>query len=114
MSSTRKRSGSLCRRAFSTFGSLFEFRNWWTRSTACSVEVSHWVPEHPDTLDLDLDNISGLHEDLRVSHEAHASRRARGDNIPDFERHDLGDVGNQDRKSTRLNSSHRCISYAVF
>src|SRR5437879_7991081 len=22
--------------------------------------------------------------------------------------------GNQDRKSTRLNSSHRCISYAVF
>src|SRR5437764_11105368 len=24
------------------------------------------------------------------------------------------DVGNKDRKSTRLNSSHRCISYAVF
>src|SRR5437763_11829281 len=23
-------------------------------------------------------------------------------------------VSNQDRKSTRLNSSHRCISYAVF
>src|SRR5437763_13204687 len=25
-----------------------------------------------------------------------------------------GDDGHQDRKSTRLNSSHRCISYAVF
>ena len=26
----------------------------------------------------------------------------------------LADVGNQDRKSTRLNSSHKPISYAVF
>src|SRR5437879_10040022 len=26
----------------------------------------------------------------------------------------LGDVKEKDRKSTRLNSSHRCISYAVF
>src|SRR5437764_5776206 len=26
----------------------------------------------------------------------------------------LSAVSNQDRKSTRLNSSHRCISYAVF
>src|SRR5437879_77110 len=26
----------------------------------------------------------------------------------------LAEPGNQDRKSTRLNSSHRCISYAVF
>src|SRR5437879_2563478 len=26
----------------------------------------------------------------------------------------LTDIANQDRKSTRLNSSHRCISYAVF
>src|SRR5438128_2598815 len=95
MSSTRKRSGSLPRPAFNTFGSLFEFRNWWTRSKACSVEVSHWVPEHPDTFDLDLDNISGLHEDLRVSHEAHASRRACGDHISNFERHDLGNIGNQ-------------------
>src|SRR5437879_8656052 len=25
-----------------------------------------------------------------------------------------GHVGKEDRKSTRLNSSHRCISYAVF
>src|SRR5437763_11689756 len=25
-----------------------------------------------------------------------------------------GDFANRDRKSTRLNSSHRCISYAVF
>src|SRR5437763_16827773 len=26
----------------------------------------------------------------------------------------LGELPQQDRKSTRLNSSHRCISYAVF
>src|SRR5437764_1948158 len=26
----------------------------------------------------------------------------------------FGDAEKQDRKSTRLNSSHRCISYAVF
>src|SRR5437879_13869463 len=26
----------------------------------------------------------------------------------------MRDTGMQDRKSTRLNSSHRCISYAVF
>src|SRR5437764_9543527 len=32
------------------------------------------------------------------------------DRQPDFT---IG-VGNTDRKSTRLNSSHRCISYAVF
>src|SRR3712207_8189343 len=29
-------------------------------------------------------------------------------------RRDAGDVGNGDRKSTRLNSSHANISYAVF
>src|SRR5437879_8515610 len=26
----------------------------------------------------------------------------------------VGEMGSTDRKSTRLNSSHRCISYAVF
>src|SRR5437879_12156505 len=33
-------------------------------------------------------------------------------NMPDFE--DASPAHFQDRKSTRLNSSHRCISYAVF
>src|SRR5437762_10436539 len=28
--------------------------------------------------------------------------------------HDQSDAAHPDRKSTRLNSSHRCISYAVF
>src|SRR5437762_2224586 len=37
--------------------------------------------------------------------------RQLGDRAPDLlELH----VANEDRKSTRLNSSHRCISYAVF
>src|SRR5437762_4843321 len=31
-----------------------------------------------------------------------------------LQRHGLYSWGNEDRKSTRLNSSHRCISYAVF
>src|SRR5437879_13295591 len=35
------------------------------------------------------------------------SRAARGTSVSDARRH-------LDRKSTRLNSSHRCISYAVF
>src|SRR5436189_2579372 len=48
------------------------------------------------------------------------SRRARGEELlavgAHVERHIAQDPrrGQQDRKSTRLNSSHRCISYAVF
>src|SRR5205085_5688290 len=34
--------------------------------------------------------------------------------IADFAVASRGEVGNQDRKSTRLNSSHSQISYAVF
>src|SRR5437762_4429714 len=30
------------------------------------------------------------------------------------ESQDMGEANKTDRKSTRLNSSHRCISYAVF
>src|SRR5437762_7781680 len=36
--------------------------------------------------------------------------------VPDFRVAELrnAEIWNEDRKSTRLNSSHRCISYAVF
>src|SRR5437764_7545346 len=34
--------------------------------------------------------------------------------VPEAERFEVGQVEPLDRKSTRLNSSHRCISYAVF
>src|SRR5208337_5669971 len=47
---------------------------------------------------------------LRLRHGRHARRgrpRAQGAQRQDQDRH-------RDRKSTRLNSSHRCISYAVF
>src|SRR5437762_10614853 len=38
----------------------------------------------------------------------------RRDRCGPAERRATGVVAEQDRKSTRLNSSHRCISYAVF
>src|SRR5437764_2697666 len=37
-----------------------------------------------------------------------------GDDRRRTDRHHTPRVGWRDRKSTRLNSSHRCISYAVF
>src|SRR5437762_8087648 len=46
----------------------------------------------------------------RVFHDAvDGARRAGGGG-----RRAAADRGDRDRKSTRLNSSHRCISYAVF
>src|SRR2546422_7655260 len=48
-------------------------------------------------------------EDLRHLRVARPpSRQSKGDILPHVE------VGEQDRKSTRLNSSHGYISYAVF
>src|SRR5947209_8950715 len=40
--------------------------------------------------------------------------RLAGDRRPDVVDHDRRPLGRQDRKSTRLNSSHANISYAVF
>src|SRR5688572_32204071 len=53
-----------------------------------------------------------LHIDVGVAGAAHHDRqvRARGDG----ERTDLRERAAVDRKSTRLNSSHSQISYAVF
>src|SRR5437762_13088991 len=65
-----------------------------------------------------------LHDALPISHEASGcQRRVRlqrqlrdrrwvGGEVTRQEADDLRDQ--RDRKSTRLNSSHRCISYAVF
>src|ERR1017187_10592388 len=43
-------------------------------------------------------------------------RSQPGENLPreNGSMPDVGDQETRDRKSTRLNSSHRCISYAVF
>src|SRR5437764_7129727 len=49
-------------------------------------------------------------EDREPAADQVVRRRGGGDD-PDGA---VGQVGGQDRKSTRLNSSHRCISYAVF
>src|SRR5437879_10393946 len=42
------------------------------------------------------------------------ARHARRENVSAVAAFQLGNGAFQDRKSTRLNSSHRCISYAVF
>src|SRR5437762_9335179 len=51
--------------------------------------------------------------DLRNSEERGRAEPAEGDGDLDGARRDR-ERGARDRKSTRLNSSHRCISYAVF
>src|SRR5437762_11967684 len=43
-----------------------------------------------------------------------SSPSAKGDPLDGVEVTDLDASARRDRKSTRLNSSHRCISYAVF
>src|SRR5437763_13199203 len=48
---------------------------------------------------------------FRSDEDENRVRQADHD-VPDHDRED--GTGTSDRKSTRLNSSHRCISYAVF
>src|SRR5437762_10714423 len=53
------------------------------------------------------------HDDVGVLPQNRAKRVGEGESDLLFDRN-LVDAGHLDRKSTRLNSSHRCISYAVF
>src|SRR5437763_15269973 len=70
-----------------------------------------------DTPNTEIYTLS-LHDALPISDDRHARRhernlstsRAAPRDLPRWGRH----ARRQDRKSTRLNSSHRCISYAVF
>src|SRR5437762_10119675 len=57
----------------------------------------------------------GLHSELEspVNCEAKNENTTRPETFP-RNRAIAGDLDSGDRKSTRLNSSHRCISYAVF
>src|SRR3712207_8875057 len=53
---------------------------------------------------------------IHLTHAATPEQRhhlVRADSLTDVKRHSL-DFGSHDRKSTRLNSSHATISYAVF
>src|SRR3712207_7161177 len=50
--------------------------------------------------------------EVRVDVEARGQRLDRG--LADHPAHEVGPLLRQDRKSTRLNSSHANISYAVF
>src|SRR5437762_9686697 len=62
---------------------------------------------------LKLTGQADFKEDL-TSHDASSAMLAAA--TPDVEIHEPASLpqGGVDRKSTRLNSSHRCISYAVF
>src|SRR3989449_3060438 len=53
------------------------------------------------------------HEVFPLAHRA-VDRLERGGRVPDEQRRAEGAHGRGDRKSTRLNSSHGYISYAVF
>src|SRR5437879_10255731 len=61
-------------------------------------------------------SLSPRHQPQQPSEEADRAARSRRDR-PQRKTHAAGSrrrAVRQDRKSTRLNSSHRCISYAVF
>src|SRR5437764_11566825 len=62
-----------------------------------------------DTATTEIYTLS-LHDALPIS--LHARPSGRG--LPALRHPDDRQGGIRDRKSTRLNSSHRCISYAVF
>src|SRR5258707_15327538 len=64
-----------------------------------------------DTATTEIYTLS-LHDALPISHPSR-SLAARGSNGTSL-RSSMGPSGPQDRKSTRLNSSHANISYAVF
>src|SRR5437879_11170855 len=51
---------------------------------------------------------------LKWSFDAPANPPCRSSRRLGFRRREIAPGPCQDRKSTRLNSSHRCISYAVF
>src|SRR5258708_22444975 len=69
-----------------------------------------------DTATTEIYTLS-LHDALPIfgrdhHHSLRWSQRELGE--VDGDRHGDHDIGRQDRKSTRLNSSHQIISYAVF
>src|SRR5437762_2865594 len=90
----------------SSFACAFFF-SW---SSSCPHPCLHSFPTRRSS---DLDPLEGARRaaplrEIRPLHETAAGVDARGVGGRHVRR------GRQDRKSTRLNSSHRCISYAVF
>src|SRR6266516_8119133 len=94
------------------------------RALADGVDVArHWLrfrqfhvlrPHRYDHLRVPVDALARMRLDLahRRTHDT-APVAERGDR-PSDEIGAADEVGDEDRKSTRLNSSHRTISYAVF
>src|SRR2546430_16729730 len=66
-----------------------------------------------DTATTEIYTLS-LHDALPIFHERHSLRFLRIHRRVRIRRHQADVMADEDRKSTRLNSSHSQISYAVF
>src|SRR5437763_17170774 len=97
---------------------MFIIPNLLSSHISCFLSLSLYSSAHHRRLhSFPTRRSSDLRSDGRGDHDgprpagslAHARRRAA-----DHGRCVLGSSTPRDRKSTRLNSSHRCISYAVF
>src|SRR5437879_13912409 len=80
------------------------------------------VPATPELYPLSLHDALPISASLAAGEAQGARERGGGGPAPGIQIERTSDrrqqwarqIGPQDRKSTRLNSSHRCISYAVF
>src|SRR5438045_4651857 len=78
-------------------------------SDVCSSDLKCWTYKG--------EILDGMGRGASLRNEPEPRRPPRGDRDRDRDRRDRGDRGERrgpDRKSTRLNSSHLGISYAVF
>src|SRR2546427_8601654 len=65
-------------------------------------------------VDADVDIGPGALEGLQARDQPHGGKAGPGGDGHALAAHGLADLAHRDRKSTRLNSSHSQISYAVF
>src|SRR5437879_11404554 len=95
------------------------FRKTWLRGQRCLEDINNfWMAHRPQTMS---ELYSHLHEELQLRLDE-AERVGYGFVLPASKDVSVVPKSQQkkwsrscrDRKSTRLNSSHRCISYAVF
>src|SRR5690349_20403326 len=100
----RERRGARRRRAAGKNGSFFPAS---FSAKALGVEGLHWIAQHPDALDADLDSIAG-------DERADARRRAGGDEIAGLESHHAGnpadnDVGRKKHQRSAAGLANRAV-----
>src|SRR5262245_45171643 len=97
MYSTTGLSNSCCKLVCNTSGSRFGVRSCCLPQKNWSVEICNSVSEQPDSFDLDLHDVAGLHEHLRIPAVSDSSWSSGSDHVADFQRHHLRNVGDQIR-----------------